>query len=65
MFAIVPSATASLSEERRSADMPPPNSEQLEKFKAAAMKLETDDDKARFDERIRKIVEHKPVEKPE
>jgi hypothetical protein len=27
--------------------------------------LETDDDEARFDERLRKIVKHKPVEKPE
>lgn len=38
---------------------------QLDKFKAAAKELETDDDEARFDERLRKIVKHKPVEKPE
>ena len=34
---------------------------QLEKFKQAARDLETDDDEARFDERLRKIVKHKPV----
>jgi hypothetical protein len=38
---------------------------QLDKFKEAARDLETDDDEARFDERLRKIVKHKPVpEKP-
>jgi hypothetical protein len=36
---------------------------QLDKFKEAARDLETDDDEARFDERLRKIVRHKPVEK--
>jgi hypothetical protein len=36
---------------------------QLEKFKEAARDLETDDDEARFDERVRKLVKHKPVEK--
>ena len=25
----------------------------------------TDDDEARFDERVRKLVKHKPLEKPE
>jgi hypothetical protein len=34
---------------------------QLDKFKEAARDLETDDDEARFDERLRKIVKHKPV----
>ena len=38
---------------------------QLDKFKEAARNLETDDDEARFDDRLRKIVKHKPVEKPE
>lgn len=39
---------------------------QLEKFKEAARDLETDDDEARFDERLRKIVKPKPApEKPE
>ncbi len=34
---------------------------QLDKFKQAARELETDDDEARFDERVRKLVKHKPV----
>jgi hypothetical protein len=38
---------------------------QLDKFKAAARNLETDDDEARFDERMKKLVKQKPVEKPE
>jgi hypothetical protein len=38
---------------------------QLDKFKQAARELETDDDEARFDERIKKLVKHKPVDKPE
>jgi len=38
---------------------------QLEKFKQVARELETDDDEARFDERMKKLVKHKPVEKPE
>ena len=38
---------------------------QLDKFKAAARELETDDDHERFKERIAKLVKHKPVEKPE
>jgi hypothetical protein len=38
---------------------------QLDKFKEAARELETDDDEACFNERLRKIVKHKPVEKPE
>ena len=38
---------------------------QLDKFKEAARELETDDDEARFDERVRKLVKYKPVEKPE
>jgi hypothetical protein len=33
----------------------------LDKFKEAAHNLETDDDKTRLDERVRKIVTHKPV----
>lgn len=35
---------------------------QLDKFKEAARQLETDDDEARFDERVRKLVKQKPVE---
>lgn len=38
---------------------------QSEKFKDAARDLECDDDEARFKERLRKLVKHKPVEKPE
>lgn len=38
---------------------------QLDKFKQAARELEADDDDERFKERIRKLVRHKPMEKPE
>ncbi len=39
---------------------------QLDKFKEAMRDLETDDDEARLDERLRKIAKHKTVpEKPE
>jgi hypothetical protein len=38
---------------------------QLDKFKEAARYLETDDDEVRFDEKLRKLVKHKPVGKPE
>jgi len=38
---------------------------QLEKFKEAARDLETDDDEARFDERVKKLVKQKPSEQPE
>lgn len=34
---------------------------QLDKFKEAAGALECDDDDARFDERVKKLVRHKPV----
>lgn len=34
---------------------------QLDKFKQAARELECDEDEARFDERVRKLVKHKPV----
>lgn len=34
---------------------------QLDKFKEAARELGTDDDPARFEERLRKLVKHKPV----
>ena len=36
---------------------------QLDKFKEAARDLGTDDDPKRFDERLGKLVKHKPVEK--
>lgn len=41
--------------------MTEPTKAQIDKFKEAARDLETDDDEARFDERLRKIVKHKPV----
>ena len=34
---------------------------QRDKFKEAARELEADNDEARFDERVRKLVKHKPV----
>lgn len=34
---------------------------QADKFKQAARDLETDDDPKRFDERLGKLVKHKPV----
>ncbi|WP_447750460.1 hypothetical protein [Sphingopyxis fribergensis] len=36
---------------------------QSKKFMDAARELETDDDPKRFDERLGKLVKHKPVEK--
>jgi hypothetical protein len=38
---------------------------QLDKFKEAARALETDDDPARFKERLAKVARHRPVEKPD
>jgi hypothetical protein len=39
---------------------------QLEKFKQAARELEADEDEARWDERLKKVVKAKPKpEKPE
>lgn len=40
-----------------------PDRSQLDKFKDAARELGTDDDPKRFDERLGKLVKHKPVEK--
>lgn len=45
------------------ADNPEPT--QLDKFKQAAPELETDEHPERFDERMKKLVKQKPVEKPE
>lgn len=43
-----------------------PKRSQLDKFKEAARDLETDDDPKRFDQRLGKLIKHKPVpEKPE
>lgn len=36
---------------------------QLDKFKEAARDFGTDDDLKRFDERLGKLLKHKPVEK--
>jgi hypothetical protein len=36
---------------------------QSDKFKDAARELECDDDEQRFQERLRKLVRHKPVPK--
>ena len=40
---------------------------QLDKFKALARELEADEDEARWDERLKKVVAHRPApeEKPE
>lgn len=38
---------------------------QIDKFKEAARELECDDDDKRFDDRMKKLVKHKPVEKPD
>lgn len=43
----------------------PKQSSQSDKFKEAARELECDDDETRFDERVKRLVKHKPVEKPE
>ena len=37
---------------------------QADKFRDAARALECDDDDDRFKERVKKLVKHKPVEKP-
>jgi hypothetical protein len=37
---------------------------QLDKFREAARALECDDDDERFKSRVKKLVKHKPVEKP-
>lgn len=38
---------------------------QSDKFKALARELEADEDEARWDERLKKVVAHKPVDKPD
>lgn len=44
-------------------EMMPDEKPQLDKFKEAARDLNADDDPKRFDERLGKLVKHKPVEK--
>lgn len=41
--------------------MTEPQKPQLDKFKEAARDLGTDDDPKHFDERLGKLVKHKPV----
>lgn len=41
----------------------PDEKPQIDKFKDAARDLGTDDDPKRFDERLGKLVRHKPVAK--
>ena len=46
----------------------PSSTSQTDKFKALARELEADEDEARWDERLAKVVAHKPApetEKPE
>ncbi len=38
---------------------------QLERFKEAARQLETDDDEARFDEKLRRLAKQKPSAVPD
>lgn len=38
---------------------------QIDKFKQAARELESDEDEGRWEERLKKVVKQKPVEKPE
>lgn len=38
---------------------------QSDKFKEAARELECDEDEARWEEKLRKVVKQKPTEKPE
>lgn len=40
-----------------------PPASQIDKFKAAARELEADDDLKRFEERLGKLVKHKPTKK--
>ncbi len=37
------------------------NQTQLDKFKQAAKELESDEDEGRWDERLKKVVKHKPA----
>lgn len=38
---------------------------QADKFKEAARELECDPDEAKWEDKLRKVVKQKPVEKPE
>ena len=41
----------------------PDEESQLEEFKKAARELECDDDQERFDQRLKRLVKHKPAKK--
>ena len=41
--------------------MPDTHTSQSDKFKALARELEADEDEARWDERLAKVVAHKPA----
>ncbi|MEA3000663.1 MAG: hypothetical protein QOK17_2496 [Sphingomonadales bacterium] len=45
-------------------DQRPDATEQVERFKQAARDLGCDEDEAAWDERLKKVARHKPVEKP-
>jgi len=45
--------------------LPDQNKTQLDRFKEAARQLETDDDEARFDEKLRKLAKQKPAPVPD
>jgi hypothetical protein len=44
---------------------PPVEQSQIDKFKDLARELEADEDEGHWDERLKKVAQHKPVEKPE
>lgn len=52
---------------RSSKKMTPESKEQIDRFKEAARELGCDEDEARFDEKLGKLVKHRPKkpEKPE
>ncbi len=43
--------------------MSKPTQSQLDRFKEAARQLETDDDEAKFNEKLGKLVKQKPADK--
>ena len=42
-----------------------PVQSQSDKFKKAAIELDCDQDEAKWEDKLRKVVKQKPVEKPE
>ena len=45
--------------------MTEPTSRRVDRFEQAAPAMRRDDDEARLDERMKKLVKQKPAEKPE